>query len=521
MSVVKMASEGFVEGKLAGKADKSTTYTKTEIDNIIHALKTGSRQIVQELPASGDPMVIYMVPKSASQTNNVYDEYIWTAAGAWEKIGDTEIDLSGYYTKGETDDLLDDKADKVTNAITGNLAALDANGNLVDSGKDPGDFVQIGVNQQSEAAPLFTVEVPDPSGEPGDTLYTMLFGADGITLNDTWGESVSLDAVAGIEVSDDTNRAEIHPATISVEELDDGSTISTSTIDAQSMETPRIYVGTLWGQNDLGIGDIELSESCFVHTPYDESTGEYAYQAMGSEIMRAGNDYEAGTLGPLLDVNFVDENGTIGYTDSVTGDTTWTTVQYIVSAADGWSGGYPVVDALTVNNSGTLSLQGGSIEFADSDSGTSYYLSSSDMVRIGSLNSGYWVYDGYDPATGDYSEQQIDATDIASIIYAYSYGFVAYGANYVQSGQSSLFSVVDDYGYETVFTGRTVEIGSNGQAYTVVSDFGVTTMSLTLDDGNTPVTLSPSELEQIKTAYTASVNGDTLELSPVISQSQI
>lgn len=140
-NVAKMASERFVEGKLASKADKSTTYTKTEIDNIIHALETGSRQIVQELPASGGPMVIYMVPKQSAEAGDYYDEYIWTADDAWEKIGSTEIDLSGYYTKDETDDLLDGKADKVANATDGHLAALDSNGNLTDSGKAPGDFL--------------------------------------------------------------------------------------------------------------------------------------------------------------------------------------------------------------------------------------------------------------------------------------------------------------------------------------------------------------------------------------------
>ena len=83
----------------SNKADKSATYTKAEVDEIVAAVKTGSRQIVQSLPASGQPLVIYMVAKSSAQTNNAYDEYIWTAAGAWEKIGDTEIDLSGYVQK--------------------------------------------------------------------------------------------------------------------------------------------------------------------------------------------------------------------------------------------------------------------------------------------------------------------------------------------------------------------------------------------------------------------------------------
>lgn len=36
-----------------------------------------------------------------------------------------------------------DKADKVSNATSGNLAALDENGNLVDSGVKPADFATV------------------------------------------------------------------------------------------------------------------------------------------------------------------------------------------------------------------------------------------------------------------------------------------------------------------------------------------------------------------------------------------
>ena len=115
---------------ISHKADKDTTYTKTEVDEKLQAVKNGSRVVVQELPESGDPMVIYMVPKSASQTNNSYDEYIWTSTGEWEKIGDTETDLSDYYNKDAVNALLNGKQD----ALTFDNAPTSGSNNPVKSG---------------------------------------------------------------------------------------------------------------------------------------------------------------------------------------------------------------------------------------------------------------------------------------------------------------------------------------------------------------------------------------------------
>lgn len=73
---------------------KSETYTKQEVNDLISAISTITMEIVQTLPTTGESNVIYLVPKSTAQTNNYYDEYIYT--NGWEKIGDTEIDLTGY-----------------------------------------------------------------------------------------------------------------------------------------------------------------------------------------------------------------------------------------------------------------------------------------------------------------------------------------------------------------------------------------------------------------------------------------
>ena len=80
---------------------KSETYSKTEVDDIVTAIKNSRFEVVLTLPTTDiKTNVIYLVPKDPTQTSNVKDEYInldGTTAG-WEKIGDTEIDLSGYVT---------------------------------------------------------------------------------------------------------------------------------------------------------------------------------------------------------------------------------------------------------------------------------------------------------------------------------------------------------------------------------------------------------------------------------------
>lgn len=86
---------------------KSETYTQAEVNQIISAIKTISMKVVPERPTTGETNVIYLVPRAKSETENIYDEWIYVSE-KWEKIGSTDIDLSGYYTKEQIDTLLFD-----------------------------------------------------------------------------------------------------------------------------------------------------------------------------------------------------------------------------------------------------------------------------------------------------------------------------------------------------------------------------------------------------------------------------
>jgi len=77
---------------------KSETYTQTEVNNLIGQIQTAHFEIVESLPAVGEDNIIYLVPRSESEEDNVYDEYIWIN-NDYEKIGSTDIDLTGYATE--------------------------------------------------------------------------------------------------------------------------------------------------------------------------------------------------------------------------------------------------------------------------------------------------------------------------------------------------------------------------------------------------------------------------------------
>lgn len=113
---------------------KSETYTKAEVQALIASLTIIDFEVVATLPTSDiSTSTIYLVPKSTAQTDNIYDEYINTdgTTAGWEKIGDTEIDLSNYYTKTEADTLLNGKVSKTGDTMTGSLEINSASANVL------------------------------------------------------------------------------------------------------------------------------------------------------------------------------------------------------------------------------------------------------------------------------------------------------------------------------------------------------------------------------------------------------
>lgn len=82
--------------------NKDNTYTKAEVNSIIGDLKTIEITKVEALPETGERNIIYLVPRPGALAPDLHDEYIWDAtSNRFEKIGSTQIDLSGYWSKEE------------------------------------------------------------------------------------------------------------------------------------------------------------------------------------------------------------------------------------------------------------------------------------------------------------------------------------------------------------------------------------------------------------------------------------
>ena len=116
-NVAESDLESALASKINGKADKASNlagygitdaYTKSETDSAIQTAVANAdhlkREIVEDLPEVGtaDENTIYMVGDGVGEGNQKYEEFM-LINGAFEKIGDSAVDLTGYATETYVD----------------------------------------------------------------------------------------------------------------------------------------------------------------------------------------------------------------------------------------------------------------------------------------------------------------------------------------------------------------------------------------------------------------------------------
>lgn len=170
--------KGELDSAIAAKADANAVYTKVDADAAIQKAITDSghlkRSIVSSLPAESDadPNTIYMVPKgTADGAQQHYDEFM-LLNGAFEKIGDTKVDLADYATKEEV------KAAK-TEAVS--TAATDAS-TKADAARDAA-IVTAATDAQTKADKALEDAKADTTAKVAESLQSAKGYADSLASN--------------------------------------------------------------------------------------------------------------------------------------------------------------------------------------------------------------------------------------------------------------------------------------------------------------------------------------------------
>lgn len=90
-----------VNSIVTGKGYQTQLQVQSLINSAVGNITSIRYEKVTSLPATGSNGVIYLVAHSHG-TQDIYDEYIWLSeTKTYEKIGNTDIDLSAYVKKSE------------------------------------------------------------------------------------------------------------------------------------------------------------------------------------------------------------------------------------------------------------------------------------------------------------------------------------------------------------------------------------------------------------------------------------
>lgn len=228
---------------------KSETYTQAEVNALIAGISGLTYLVVQTLPTQDiSTTTIYLVPKATAQTDNVYDEYLYIN-NAWECIGSTTVDLSNYYTKSQTDTLLNAK---VSDNPTFTEASTRAN---IASGET---FATI----LGKIKKFFT-DLKDLAFIAKDGSTSKYLRGDG-----TWQTFPTIPTV--------------NNATLTIQK--NGTTVQTFTANASSNVTCNITMS----KSDVGLGNVDNTADANKSVNYANSAG-YAGSAGYSTYVQLGD----------------------------------------------------------------------------------------------------------------------------------------------------------------------------------------------------------------------------------------
>ena len=304
---------------LAGKADKATTlegygitdaYTKTATDSAIAAAVAAAphlkRTIVEELPDTegADENTIYMVPQGGSvedpgTSTSHYNEYM-LINGAFELIGSSQVDLSGYATETFVTGAINalDVADTaVTNQYVSQVTETD--------GKIAVTRVDLPVVSVVEGATNGTIAVN------GADVKVHGLGSAAYTDTDAYeAAGAAADAIAALDVEDSAQEGQYVSA---VNETDGKISVTRAPLPT----APKITTGSANGT--IAVGGVDVAVKGLGSAAYTDSTA-YATAAQGEKADSAVQSVVEGTTPGAILVDSVSVPvhglGTAAYTES-------------------------------------------------------------------------------------------------------------------------------------------------------------------------------------------------------------
>lgn len=310
-----------LDAALAGKADKATTlegygitdaYTKGQTDSkIAEAIAAAphlKREIVQDLPAVGsaDANTIYMVPQGGSTSDpgtsaSHYNEYM-LINGAFELIGSSQVDLSGYATETF-----------VTNAIN----ALDVADTAV-ANQYVSQVVETDGKIAVTRAPLPVTSVTEGSANGTiavNSADVKVHGLGSAAYTESSAYEVAGAAAAAIAALDKTDSAQEGQYVSAVSQENGVITVTRATLPT----APEITEGSTNGT--IAVGDEDVPVHGLGSAAFTES-GAYATAAQGTlaDTALQKADITTGTANGTIAVEGTDVAvkglGTAAYTAS-------------------------------------------------------------------------------------------------------------------------------------------------------------------------------------------------------------
>ena len=107
-----------VNSIVTGKGYQTASQVQTLINNAVSGITGIEFSVVSSLPSTGAKGVIYLVAH-AHGTGDSYDEYIWLSdSSKFEKIGNTDIDLSAYLKSSDVTELTNTEIQNLWDSVS-------------------------------------------------------------------------------------------------------------------------------------------------------------------------------------------------------------------------------------------------------------------------------------------------------------------------------------------------------------------------------------------------------------------